>query len=417
VLAKPQKLRSLEDFKYLVRWTVLWLKFTLRFLNRFLGDISLGFLVSPVAIPVALVLAARQKTVLVVGLDRLPNISLLISSLEPELRLQKSLRGNLGNLILLDFASKRNSQLVLLYSRKVKTFDESNKMRRVVYWYASRFARCKKVLRESHVWPETSAILEFENHEVQIGLEYLESYGGLEPRKFLCYGLRRESYHQSLISAGANMLLNVSRNPVEDVYAEALSRLNGETFPIVRMGTEVGFPLGNDKRSKVLDYAWDFRNDFMDCFLLANCRFLLNGSSGIFWLASIFDTRVVNADVYDVRVICLKKDLQIIQRLWIEESGRPATLTEMLQYGYYSKDKVQKLKKIHLVKNTVDEIMAVCDEMNARIDGTWVTTEEDEELQRRYQELIVKYSNKPEWNGGGRIGAQFLRENQDLLRE
>jgi putative glycosyltransferase (TIGR04372 family) len=417
MLAKPQKLRSIEDFKYLIRWIGLWIKFSRQYLKRVLSDIFVGILVSPVAVPVGLALAIRQKTVLVVGLDRLPNISLLISYLEPELRRRNSLRGNLENLILLDFAPKRNSQLVLLYSRKVKTFDESNKMKRLLFWYASRFARRKEVLRESYVWPETSAILKFENHEVQIGLECLESYGGLTPGKFLCYGLRRESYHQSLISAGVHMLLNVSRNPVEDVYAEALSRLDGESLPIVRMGTDVGFPLGDDKRSKVLDYAWDFRNDFMDCFLLANCRFLLNGSSGIFWLASIFDTRVVNADVYDVRVICLKKDLQVIQRLWIEDYGRLATLKEMMQYGYYSKDKVQKLKKIHLVKNTVDEIKAVCDEMNARIDGTWVTTEEDEELQRRYQELIVKYSNKPEWNGGGRIGAQFLRENQDLLRE
>ena len=120
-------MRSIEDFKYLVRWAVLWLNFTLRLLKRFLRDISLGFLVSPVAIPVALALAASQKTVLVIGLDRLPNISLLISYLEPELRLRKSLRGNLENLILLDFAPKRNSQLVLLYSRKVKMFDESKK--------------------------------------------------------------------------------------------------------------------------------------------------------------------------------------------------------------------------------------------------------------------------------------------------
>ncbi|MFM8777023.1 MAG: hypothetical protein ACKOEH_09130, partial [Actinomycetota bacterium] len=82
----------------------------------------------------------------------------------------------------------------------------------------------------------------------------------------------------------------------------------------------------------------------------------------------------------------------------------------------YSKDTVQSRINIELVKNTSLEIANVVDEMNARIDGTWVETKEDIELQRRYQELIVKHSNKPEWNGGGRIGAQFLRDNQDLLR-
>ena len=107
----------------------------------------------------------------------------------------------------------------------------------------------------------------------------------------------------------------------------------------------------------------------------------------------------------------------MLQRVWLEREDRFATFKEMLLMPGYSEEKHQERLGVKLVKNTVEEIKAVCDEMNARIDGTWVTTEEDEELQRRYQELIVKYSNKPEWNGGGRIGAQFLRDNQDLLRE
>ena len=417
MLTRPKRLRSVGDLNYLARWSHLWLKFCLRFLRKVLLDVSLGVFLSPVAIPVALVLAVRQKTVLVVGLSRLTNISLLISCLEPELRHRIAMTNSLENLILIDFASDRNDQLIVLYSRKVKTYDARKKIRRLVFWYASRLVRRAKVLKETYVWPEVDPILKFEDDEVRIGEAVLKSYRGLEAGKFLCYGMRRESYHRELISRGTNILLNVSRNPEEGVYAEALSTFNRGSFSVVRMGTEVMFPLDREKWPNILDYAYDLRNEFMDCFLLANCKFLLNGSSGIFWLASVFGSRVVNADQYDVRSNALRGDLQIIQRLWIEDFGRLASLKEMLQYGYYSKDKVQKLKKIRLVKNTVDEIKAVCDEMNARIDGTWVTTEEDEELQRRYQELIVKYSNKPEWNGGGRIGAQFLRDNQDLVRE
>jgi putative glycosyltransferase (TIGR04372 family) len=113
----------------------------------------------------------------------------------------------------------------------------------------------------------------------------------------------------------------------------------------------------------------------------------------------------------------IKGDLSLLQKVYLEREDRFATFKEMLLMPGYSEEKHQERLGVRLVKNTVDEIKAVCDEMNARIDGTWVTTEEDEELQRRYQELIVKYTSKPHWNGGGRIGAQFLRENQDLLRE
>ena len=417
MLLRPKRLRSLEDLNYLASWLHLWSKFCLRFLKKLLLDFLLGVFLSPVAIPVALALAVRQKTVLVIGLDRLTNISLLISYLEPELRHRIAMTNSLEKLIVIDFAPERNDQLILLYSRKVKMYDARRKIRRLVFWYAARFVSRAKVLEETYVWPDVGPLVKFEDEEARSGQAVLESYGCLESGKFLCYGLRRESYHQALISAGADILLNSSRNPEEGVYAEALSTFNRGSFSVVRMGTEVMFPLDREKWPNILDYAYDLRNEFMDCFLLANCKFLLNGSSGIFWLASVFGSRVVNADQYDVRSNGLRGDLQIIQRLWIEDFGRLASLKEMLQYGYYSKDKVQKLKKIRLVKNTVDEIKAVCDEMNARIDGTWVTTDEDEELQRRYQELIVKYSNKPEWNGGGRIGAQFLRDNQDLLRE
>ena len=54
--------------------------------------------------------------------------------------------------------------------------------------------------------------------------------------------------------------------------------------------------------------------------------------------------------------------------------------------------------------------------MNARIDGTWKSMPEDEELQQKYLDLVIKYSDQPTWRGGGRVGTQFLRDNQDLLR-
>ncbi len=62
--------------------------------------------------------------------------------------------------------------------------------------------------------------------------------------------------------------------------------------------------------------------------------------------------------------------------------------------------------------DTDDEILAACNEMEARLNGTWISTEEDEVLQQKYWRLICDSGHN-----GGRIGAQFLGENQDLLRE
>jgi putative glycosyltransferase (TIGR04372 family) len=130
----------------------------------------------------------------------------------------------------------------------------------------------------------------------------------------------------------------------------------------------------------------------------------------------LFNLRNVHGDSYLIQRNQIRGDIFILQRVWLERENRFATFKEMLLMPGYSEEKHQERLGVRLVKNTAEEIKAACDEMNTRIDGTWVTTAEDEELQRRYQELIVKYSDKPTWNGGGRIGAQFLRDNQDLLR-
>jgi len=68
---------------------------------------------------------------------------------------------------------------------------------------------------------------------------------------------------------------------------------------------------------------------------------------------------------------------------------------------------------ITLIENTPEEILNVTIEMDERLKGTWVTTEEDEYLQKRFWSLY-----KPSELHGkiySRIGADFLRENRELL--
>jgi putative glycosyltransferase (TIGR04372 family) len=69
---------------------------------------------------------------------------------------------------------------------------------------------------------------------------------------------------------------------------------------------------------------------------------------------------------------------------------------------------------IEIVKNTADEITEVVLEMNQRLNGTWIETDEDKELQARFSALrtaIPKWQVQP----GVRIGANFLRRYQHLL--
>jgi putative glycosyltransferase (TIGR04372 family) len=68
---------------------------------------------------------------------------------------------------------------------------------------------------------------------------------------------------------------------------------------------------------------------------------------------------------------------------------------------------------IEVIENTSDEVLALAKEMNARLDGTWVTTEEDEFLQQRFRDLIPP--GHYFYGFPSRIGAEFLRQNRSLL--
>ena len=66
-----------------------------------------------------------------------------------------------------------------------------------------------------------------------------------------------------------------------------------------------------------------------------------------------------------------------------------------------------------LVKNTPSQLIDVIDEMLQRLGGTWIETEEDLELQKKFvevQQLLPLNGRTP-----CRMGAKFLREYQHLL--
>ena len=68
---------------------------------------------------------------------------------------------------------------------------------------------------------------------------------------------------------------------------------------------------------------------------------------------------------------------------------------------------------IELIENTPEEIESLAIEMDERLKGTWHTTYEDEELQKRFWDVFPKSELHGEIKS--RIGSEFLRENRDML--
>ena len=374
-------------------------------------------ILSPAILLTWLYLKIRKIEVLQIGES--PVISRFIAPLEPELRRRAYNLALLNNVIVINLAEDANSQIRKMYDNFFLIFGVESPIRRRLVWWASRFANGHRLLVENksdQSWSTNVSLHSLSDQQIKDGVQFLEDHSVVVGNEFVCYAVRSESYYLKLAERGVSVKPRSVRNPNEDLYLQALKSI-GRTLPIFRMGKDIGIPLDAFKYPDVVDYAIRYRTDFLDVFLISRCKFLLVGNTGLFWVSTMFGIPTVHCDVYDVRHIQPVGHLYIFQKVWLLNEKRLATVSEMLKMkSEYSDERHQARLGVELVKNTADEILLACQEMNARIDGTWETTPEDEDLQKRYLDLVVKFSDQPTWRGGGRVGTQFLRDNQDLLK-
>lgn len=120
-----------------------------------------------------------------------------------------------------------------------------------------------------------------------------------------------------------------------------------------------------------------------------------------------------------------ERDIALPVKMWNARRGRYLTIREQLAYEVESialeKNspagtlRMYKRDDIKPVRNTLEEICDVVEEMNGRIDGTYEYDDTDCELQARYRDIVDHFPYKEDAPIRWRIGAKFLRANQWLL--
>lgn len=375
-------------------------------------------ILSPAILVTWLYLKIRRYEVIIVGVAS-SVISSFLAPLEPELRKRINTDIGLGRTIVINLSVDANTQIRKMYDEIVKIIGDERKLARRIVWWATKVGvknTTPTQVQSDPIWRVGLPSVSFTPTENEIGRKYLDTVGASE-NKYICYATRSESYYAKLIEQGVVVKPRSVRNPDENIYLRVANKLAEENLTIIRMGKDLDTKIDKSEYLKIIDYATTSRTDFLDCFLMKHCKYVFIGNTGIVWFRWLFNLPCLHCDVYDIRYTQMNKDISIFQKVWLLNEKRLATVSEMLKMkSEYSDERHQARLGVQLVKNTVDEILSACQEMNARIDGTWETTPEDEDLQKRYLDLVVKFSDQPSWRGGGRVGAQFLRDNQDLLK-
>ena len=270
--------------------------------------------------------------------------------------------------------------------------------------------------RDIHnLYERTSPHLKFTEEKERKGYIELKKMGIPQNAKFILFHARGPAYLKAIYQNGDWYYHNYRDSDINN-FNHAAELLAERGYYVIRMGAapEKALSLNNPR---IIDYACLYRTEFMDIFLGAKCQFYIGDSCGINAIPYIFRKPVASTNLVPLEYAPTwsSKDLFIPKKHWLENKKRFMTFSEIFNSGAGRFLQTQKCEQagISLIENSPEEIAVLAVEMDERLKGTWESTEEDEKLQRRFWDLFPK----SELHGEifSRIGAEFLRQNQELL--
>ncbi len=270
----------------------------------------------------------------------------------------------------------------------------------------------------------TQTHLSFTSEEEQFGQQELRKMGLPEKASFVGF-IGRDSAYLDNYQPDIDWKYHDYRNMDIRNFVQAMEELTKREYFILRMGHIVQQPL-DVYNHKVIDYASHFRTDFLDIFLCSKCHFFVNGMAGLDAVPMLhFRRPMVKVNFIPLNTLRsgAAETIYIPKKYWLVNEHRFITFKEIFEsdVGRFGSTEQYYNAGIELIDNTTEEIAAVVLEMDERLKGTWYSSEEDIELQRRFWELFkpdgmhkFKYERQ-DWFRA-LIGAEFLRQNQKLLK-
>lgn len=284
---------------------------------------------------------------------------------------------------------------------------------------------------KKHKFKMDKKYIEFTNKEVLFGEKKLKEMQ--IQNEYVCISSRNTVYRKNVIKAvdHTEEIFDQYRNSDIQLYLDATTYLAENSIQSVRMGALVEEEL---EGKGVIDYAFKYRSEFMDLYLISKCKFFLSDPSGIQFLAQLFSKplAIINSNVLTTQNdICLildsQRDVAILKKYWDTKRSRYLTIKEMLNVEVNGFDKHYNIcgpqntfliyheEGIKPVGNTSEEIMELVKEMLERMNGTRVYDEEDEILQTKYRKIVDEFPKKNNFLFNWRLGSEFLKKNKWLL--
>jgi putative glycosyltransferase (TIGR04372 family) len=254
-------------------------------------------------------------------------------------------------------------------------------------------------------------ILSFTEEEENKGKQLLAEMGIEKNAWFVCFHSRDSKY------LGQGSEHHNYRDSDVNNYLKAAEYITEQGGYAIRMGAIVEKPLPKERHTHIIDYAMDYRSEFMDIYLSAKCKFFVGTSAGLFLVPTAFGVPVAGTNFVHFELPPLgKNDIFIPKKVRNIKENRFLTFSELFdrRIGSWLDSNDFTRTGLEVVENTPDEILGLVQEMNEFLDGRFQYTKEDQKLQSCYRAFIKPHHFN--YKVFTKVGTLFLKGNKELLK-
>ncbi len=257
--------------------------------------------------------------------------------------------------------------------------------------------------------------ISFNTEEEKQGHSVLENIGIPKNKRYICFHARDSSYLDTVLKTMDWSYHNYRDSNIQN-YILTAEEMTNRGYYAIRMGAVVKERIYNSN-PQIIDYATNsHRTDFSDIYIGSHCRFFLCSDGGISAIPEMLRIPVVYVNWTVILRIStwVLNGLFIFKKFYLKNQTRYMSFSEIIniEIGGWNTNEILDRLNLELIENTPEEILAVTIEMDERLNGTWESTNEDEILQKQFWTLFGPNKlRSPDL----RIGAEFLRQNRELL--
>jgi putative glycosyltransferase (TIGR04372 family) len=327
----------------------------------------------------------------------------------------------------------KNSIKIVIWPQKFPNEALAKMYRRIVYIVGPKqrlFAKIlpfviwkRKVFKYSvnsadprllKVLDQGSTSIKFSDAEIMAGKRLTTTLLGEIDCSFVIFSYTSSEY-RTQVDKNFHPLENLNEKiPTPEAFESTVLRLTQSGVKVVRQGLFLDDSPALERAGLIVPNCPVPISGFSEVWLTSRCKFLLTAHTGAYFFAEAFNKPWVMTDAHTFAFpTWSSRGLLIFCLCWNEVEKKFASFQWMKDNPRwcYDSEKVGKVWKI--IPNTPKQINDVVCEKLARLNGEWVESYEDEELQKRWQRFV--FGAVDDFEFLPRIGAKFLREHQHLL--